>query len=62
MKLPVRSELEGGPFPYDDGWDWLYRAVDRIAPAGSAARRALCRYFFPNRLERRGGGLVYRLP
>jgi hypothetical protein len=61
MKLPVRSELEHGPFPQDDGWGWLYRAVDRIAPAGSAARRVLCRYLFPNGLELWGGGRVYRL-
>ena len=60
MKLSVRSEFEGGPFPHDDGWGWVYRAVDRVAPPGSAARRALCRYFFPNGLEQWGGGLVYR--
>jgi hypothetical protein len=61
MKRPVRQEIERGPFPYDDGWGWLYRAVDRLAPAGSDRRGVLCRYFFPNGVERWRTGKAYRL-
>jgi len=61
MKKPIRDEIERGPFPYDEGWGWLYRAVDRIAPAGRAMRGALCRYFFPNGMERWRAGRIYRL-
>lgn len=50
-----------GPFPYEDGWGWLYRAVERVAPAGGRLRRCLCRYLRPNRLELWQGGRIYRL-
>ena len=60
MKKSIRDQLRIGPFPYDDGWGWLYRAVDRVAPAGGFVRGALCRYFFPNIMERWHVGGIYR--
>jgi hypothetical protein len=57
----VRGEIEAGPFPVSDGWGWLYRAVDRVAPSGGTRRRVICGYFFPNRVERWRRGLAYRL-
>ena len=61
MTRVVRERIEGGPFPYEDGWGWLYRWVERIAPAGHWGRRALCRYFYPNRLETWRSGLTFKL-
>jgi hypothetical protein len=55
------DEIENGPFPYNDGWGWLYRAFERIAPVGSATRRVVCHYFYPSAIERWRGGLLYRL-
>lgn len=57
----VRHQVGLGPFPYDDGWGWLYRLVDRTAPAGGVLRNSLCRYFFPNVLERWRAGRIYEL-
>lgn len=57
----VAESLERGPFPCRDGWGWLYRAFDRIAPAGSAVRRAVCRYFQPNAIERARRGAIFRI-
>ncbi len=54
-------EIESGPFPYADGWGWLYHAFERVAPAGSCLRRAVCRYFYPSEVERWRGGSIYRL-
>jgi len=59
--LVPAQEVADGPFPYHDGWGWLYRAFERIAPANSLPRRAVCRYFAPNRLERWRSGLAYKL-
>lgn len=53
--------LARGPFPYTDGWGWLYRVVERVAPAGGRLRGALCRYLYPNPLELWQEGRVYRL-
>ena len=61
MSSALQGVLARGPFPYEDGWGWLYRAVERAAPAGGFLRDALCRYLYPNRLERWRRGLVYRL-
>lgn len=61
MNDPIRRRMEAGPFPVDDGWGWLYRILDRIAPAGRRLRGSLCRYFLPNRLETWRRGLLYRL-
>jgi hypothetical protein len=61
MTKPVSAELERGPFPYRDGWGWLYRVFERIAPAERRLRRVLCGYFYPSAIERWRGGLVYRL-
>jgi len=57
----VRTALASGPFPYEDGWGWLYRAFERLAPAGSRRRRAVCGYFHPSGLERARNGLAFRL-
>jgi hypothetical protein len=57
----VRTALASGPFPYEDGWGWLYRAFERFAPAGSRRRRAVCGYFYPSGLERARNGLAFRL-
>jgi hypothetical protein len=59
----VRSlshELASGPFPYRDGWGWLYRTFEHIAPAGRSVRHILCRYYYPFAWERWRGGVVYK--
>jgi hypothetical protein len=56
----VLDDVVAGPFPPRDGWAWLYRAFERIAPAGSRRRRWWCRYFYPNRLERWRRGQWFR--
>lgn len=61
MQNPVYTPIEAGPFPYADGWGWLYRAFDRLAPTRSVLRRAVCRYFYPSRVERWRDTLVYRI-
>ena len=61
MKESIRDKLQRGPFPFDDGWGWLYRGVDRIAPPETTARTILCRYFFPTAVEWWGQGRIYRL-
>jgi hypothetical protein len=60
MKNTVRASLLRDPFPYEDGWGWLYRTMERVAPAGGSLRLGLCRFFFPSRMERWGGGRVFR--
>lgn len=57
--MRLLTELQHGPFPEGDGWGWLYRTFDRIAPAESPLRRIVCRYFFPCFPERWRAGLVY---
>lgn len=57
----IERALERGPFPRDDGWGWLYRAFEAIAPEGGRLRHAVCRYFLPGPPERWHGGLVYRI-
>jgi len=57
----IRGALTNGPFAYEDGWGWLYRAFERLAPVGSRRRRAVCRYFYPSALERARRGLAYKL-
>lgn len=59
--LAVAEDLRCGDWPSDDGWRWLYRSFDRIATPRSALRRAVCRYFWPRRWERTGGGRLYAL-
>ncbi len=61
MKNPLRAQVARGPFPYEDGWGWLYRAFERVAPAGGRLRGALCRYLYPNGLEFWRRGRIYRL-
>ena len=61
IEKTLRHDLATGPFPETDGWGWLYRALERIAPAGQATRRVICRYFWPTTLERWRWGTIYRL-
>ena len=61
MMRPVHADVERGPFPYRDGWGWLYRTFERLAPAERWVRRVVCWYFYPCSLERWRGGLVYEL-
>ena len=46
--------------PADDGWAWLYRVFERLAPNGSARRRFFCLYYWPSVLETSGSGRLYR--
>lgn len=52
----LETRLRRGDWPTDDGWQWLYRAFDSIAPIEGRLRRRVCRYFWPRRWERAGGG------
>jgi hypothetical protein len=52
--------MEDGPFPRDDGWHFLYRFFNRLAPPQTGLRRLLCGYFWPKSLELSGGGRIYR--
>jgi len=61
MKSSIRGAFARGPFPYDDGWGWLYRAVERAAPVGGRLRGLLCGYLWPSRPELWRKGLVYKL-
>ncbi len=61
MTTPLFAEIAAGPFPYRDGWGWLYRAFEQIAPVEGFLRRVLCRYFYPTRIERWRGGWAYGL-
>jgi hypothetical protein len=54
-------DIATGGFPYDDGWGWLYRTFETLAPRGHFLQRVLCRYFYPNALEMWRGGLLYKL-
>lgn len=56
----VRQALAAGRGPDDDGWGWLYRAFEAVAPPNSAVRRIVCGYFAPSRLERARDGLLFR--
>lgn len=49
-----------GPFPYTDGWGWLYRWLERVAPVGGRLRGVLCRYLNPKPLELWREGRIYR--
>ena len=61
MKNSTRGAVARGPFPYEDGWGWLYRMVERVAPAGGRLRGVLCRCLYPNRIEQWRRGLIYKL-
>ena len=56
----AREALRQGRAPRDDGWLWLYRVFDLLAPRGTARRGIVCRYYAPSRLEIAGGGRLYR--
>lgn len=60
-RLDVAAELRRGEWPAEDGWGWLYRSFDVLAPRGGALRRALCGYFWPGAAERAGAGVLDRL-
>lgn len=53
--------IRDGGYPQSDGWGWLYRAFDVVAPRGSTSRRVICRYFAPSALENAADGQVFRL-
>ena len=55
------ADLENGPFPYGDGWGWLYCTFERMAPTGHRLRHLLCGYFCPSLVERWRGGLLYKV-
>ncbi|MDH3455807.1 MAG: hypothetical protein OER90_03105 [Gemmatimonadota bacterium] len=57
----LEENLAVGPFPETDGWRWLYRAFEQVAPAGQFLRRVVCHYFWPTALERWRSGWIYRL-
>lgn len=58
--MTLREELALGPYPKEDGWGWLYRFFDRVAPPGGSCRRVVCGYFWPKSFERWRRGLLYR--
>jgi len=58
---PAYHDIECGSLPYADGWGWLYRLFESVAPTGHLSRRVLCRYFYPNSVEMWRGGLLYKL-
>ncbi|MBC8327856.1 MAG: hypothetical protein H8E31_03835 [Planctomycetes bacterium] len=58
---PILHEIDTHPLPATDGWGWLYRSFERLAPPGRRLRRVICRYFQPSRVESWRGGLLYRL-
>ena len=59
--MDLRRRLAHDPFPESDGWGWLYRRFARLAPASGRLRPAVCRYFWPNALERWDEGKFYRM-
>jgi len=61
MNADVMTALAQGRGPADDGWNWLYAGFERLAPVGTAIRRAACRYFSPFGFETTRGGLFYRV-
>lgn len=61
MASTVGDTIAAGPFPHTDGWGWLYRAFERLAPPGGVLRRGACRYYQPSGAERWCGGLLFRL-
>ena len=60
MNARVIQAIQQGSGPTYDGWGWLYRTFDRLAPPGSALRSVLCAYYTPTRLETVGRGCIYR--
>lgn len=60
MNTSVARALQQGSGPDDDGWNWLYRTFDALAPRGSLRRRVLCTYYTPSRFERAADGRLYR--
>lgn len=61
MNPDVIAQLERGTGPDDDGWGWLYRLFDILAPAGTRRRRLACSYFSPSPVETAHDGLLYRI-
>ena len=60
MNTSVANVLQQGTGPEYDGWGWLYRAFEALAPPGSLRRKAACKYFTPSRFELAGEGRLYR--
>lgn len=61
MESCVLKSIHNGSGPPSDGWGWLYRTFDRLAPPASRFRRAVCTYFTPTRLETAQNGRLFRL-
>ncbi|MDH3273980.1 MAG: hypothetical protein OEM64_00220 [Gammaproteobacteria bacterium] len=60
MKTSVANALQQGTGPADDGWYWLYRTFDTLAPQGSLRRSAFCTYYTPSKVELANNGRLYR--
>jgi len=60
MNPDVIADLERGTGPDDDGWGWLYRSFETLAPVGTLRRNLTCAYFSPSPVETARDGLLYR--
>lgn len=59
--MELRSSIERGPFPAADGWRWLYGLFSQTVGRNDFLRHAVCRYFWPKRLEIRAASKLYRI-
>jgi hypothetical protein len=60
LNTGVSKTLRERTGPDNDGWGWLYRTFEKIAPPGSARRKVVCAYYTPSRLELADEGKLYR--
>lgn len=60
MNTSVTNALQQGTGPEYDGWNWLYRSFETLAPPGSLRRRVVCTYYTPSKLELADEGRLYR--
>jgi hypothetical protein len=60
MKTSVANTLKQGTGPEYDGWNWLYRTFEKLAPQDSLRRSVVCPYFTPSKLELADNGRLYR--
>lgn len=61
MEPRLLESIQDGSGPNSDGWGWLYRAFDSVAPPASRLRRAVCAYFAPKGIEVANDGRIFRL-
>jgi glycosyl-4,4'-diaponeurosporenoate acyltransferase len=54
---PIQEQLLIGPFPRNDGWQWLYRLFNRLVRNHPVVRRTVCKFFWPTPAERS----IYRI-